>query len=158
MRGSRNGVQALIKREYPHAHFLHCYANQLNVLVKRMYSDISLARIFFANVSGFSSFFATYQNEQTGWKMCANVRFCIVRQHDGISCLVSFEAIKENHQELLTCFSEMKSSPKWEDITIREAQGLKRLLMDPEFCFSLDFLLTYLFELVFCRTSFRFTS
>ena len=49
MNGSRNGVQALIKREYPHAHFLHCYAHQLNLVVKRMCSDISLARIFLYN-------------------------------------------------------------------------------------------------------------
>ena len=42
-------MQALIKREYPHAHFLHCYAHQLYLVVKRMCSDISLARIFLYN-------------------------------------------------------------------------------------------------------------
>ena len=48
-------------------------------------------------------------------------------------------SVKENHQELLTCFSEIESTPTWDDITIREAQGLKRLLIDSEFCFFLDF-------------------
>ena len=43
MSGSRNGVQqALTKREYPQAHFSHCYAHQLNLVVKRMSSDISV--------------------------------------------------------------------------------------------------------------------
>ena len=40
MNGSRNGVrQALTKREYPQAHLSHCYAHQLNLVVKRMSSD-----------------------------------------------------------------------------------------------------------------------
>ena len=64
MSRSRNGLQALIKREYPHAHFLHCYAHQLNLGVTRMCFDISLARIFFANVTGLSSFFA-YSSKRT---------------------------------------------------------------------------------------------
>ena len=44
--------------------FLHCYTHQLNLDVKQMFSDISLARIFFANVSSLSSFLA-YSSERT---------------------------------------------------------------------------------------------
>ena len=33
----------------------------------------------------------------------------------------------------------MESSPTWDDIAIREAQGLKRLLNVSEFCFFPDF-------------------
>ena len=53
MSGSRKGVQTPIKRKrgYPPAPFLHCYTHQLNLVVKGMCSDISLARIFFVNVS-----------------------------------------------------------------------------------------------------------
>ena len=66
MRGSRNGVQDLIKREYLHAHFLHCYAHQLNLLVKEcalifLYPVyFSLTCLFF-----FFSFFA-FSSERTG--------------------------------------------------------------------------------------------
>ena len=65
MSGSRNGVQALIKREYRKAHFLHCYVHQLNLVLKGMCSDIALAGISFANVSIFSSFSCTHQKEKT---------------------------------------------------------------------------------------------
>ena len=40
---------------------------------------------------------------------------------------------------MLTCFTEVESSPTWDDITIREAQELKRVLMDLKLCFFLDF-------------------
>nr|CAI5865779.1 unnamed protein product [Callosobruchus analis] len=30
MSGKTNGVQAIIKITYPHAHFIHCYAHQFN--------------------------------------------------------------------------------------------------------------------------------
>ena len=139
MSGSRNGVQALIKREYPHAHFLHCYAHQLNLVVKRMCYDISLTRIFFANVSGFSSFFA-YSSKRTDLlkDVCKRaLPHCASTRWNFQSRVV--RSVKENHQELLTCFSEIESTPTWDDITIREAQGLKRLLIDSEFCFFLDF-------------------
>ena len=48
--------------------------------------------------------------------------------------------VKQNHQRSLTCFSEIESTPTWDDITKREARGLKRLLIDSEFCFFLDFI------------------
>ena len=48
-------------------------------------------------------------------------------------------SVKQNHQELLAYFLEIKSSPKRDDIAIVEAQGLTRLLIDFEFCFFLDF-------------------
>ena len=68
MKGSRNGVQDLIKREqaYLHAHFLHCYAHQLNLVVKEcalifLYPVyFSLTCLFF-----FSVFSRTRLNEQT---------------------------------------------------------------------------------------------
>ena len=87
MNESRNGVQTLIKPEYPHAHFLLCYAHQLNLVVKRMCSDISLARIFFANVSGFSA----YSSKRIDFLKA--VRFRIVLKHDGISSRLTFEVL-----------------------------------------------------------------
>ena len=58
MSGSRHSVQVLIKNDFPHAHFLHCYAHQFNLVIKRMCLDTPLVRRFSANVSGFSSFFS----------------------------------------------------------------------------------------------------
>ena len=33
--GSRNGVQARAKDHYPFAHFIHCYAHKLNLVIQK---------------------------------------------------------------------------------------------------------------------------
>ncbi|XP_065645406.1 uncharacterized protein LOC136075892 [Hydra vulgaris] len=39
MRRSRNGVQSLMKEVYPNAHYVHCYAHQLNLVLKKVCSS-----------------------------------------------------------------------------------------------------------------------
>ena len=56
--GIRNGVQALIKPVYPKAHFIHCYAHQLNLILQKATSAKSKVRIFFNSLSGIPSFFS----------------------------------------------------------------------------------------------------
>ena len=97
--------------------------------------------------------------------LCANMPFRIVRKHALPHCAQTqwnfrsrvIRSLKLNHQELLACFPDIDSSPTWNDITIREARGLRRFLIDSELC-SWTHLLTYLFELIFCTTPFTFTS
>lgn len=62
MSGTNAGVQTLIKNIYPFAHFVHCYAHQLNLVLKQASSSIKEVRIFFANISAFSSFFHVRRN------------------------------------------------------------------------------------------------
>lgn len=52
-----NGVQKLIKDVYPNAHSVHCYSHQLREVVKQATSHLSGVRVFFADLSGFTSFF-----------------------------------------------------------------------------------------------------
>ena len=35
MRGSINGVQVQMKKFFPHARYVHCYAHQLNLIIKK---------------------------------------------------------------------------------------------------------------------------
>ena len=56
--GIRNGVQALIKAVYPKAHFIHCYAHQLNLILQKATSANSKVRIFFNSLSGIPPFFS----------------------------------------------------------------------------------------------------
>jgi hypothetical protein len=52
MRGSVNGVQSKIKECFPLAHYVHCYAHQLNVIMERAASQNRSARVFF-DISNF---------------------------------------------------------------------------------------------------------
>ena len=92
MTGSRNGVLALIKREYAHAHFMRFYAHQLNLVAKRMCSDIALARIFFGSVFGSFQFFRvlikTSKLAESRVQTCAS----LLCANTGIASRVLFEA------------------------------------------------------------------
>ena len=141
MSGSRNGVQALLKRDFPYAHFLHCYAHQLNLVVKRMCSDVPPARLFFANVSAFSSFFSTSPKRSDALRKICKRRLpsCVQTRWNFQSRVI--RGVFDIKSELLQCFSEIESSPSftWDDRTLQEAAGLRRLLEDAEFSFFLEF-------------------
>lgn len=53
MSGGTGGVQTKIKSCYPNAHYIHCYAHQLNLTVQKASSQNQSARIFFLNLSAF---------------------------------------------------------------------------------------------------------
>lgn len=137
MSGSRHSVQVLIKEDYPYAHFLHCYAHQLNLVVKRMCLDISSVRIFFANLSGFSSFFSVSPKRSDLLRDICKQRLprCAPTRWNFQSRVV--QRVSDSRAELLECFSVIESSPVWDATSIREAVGFKRLLEDEEFLFFL---------------------
>ena len=54
--GHINGVQAIARQEYPFAHFVHCAAHRLNLVLCQSASSISSVKLFFINVGAFSTF------------------------------------------------------------------------------------------------------
>ena len=56
--GAKSGVQCRVKEEFPNAHFLHCYAHQLNLILKKATSFNRNVRIFFINLSLIPAFFS----------------------------------------------------------------------------------------------------
>ena len=63
MSGELNGLQAKIKTIAPQALFTHCHAHRLNLVLQDTCKNVKECRVFFANLSGFASFFQTRQNE-----------------------------------------------------------------------------------------------
>ena len=57
MRGSINGVQVQMKKFFPHAHYVHCYAHQLNLIIKKMASCNKRLMLFFSSLNGIGVFF-----------------------------------------------------------------------------------------------------
>ena len=55
--GVRNGMQAILKRTYPNAHFAHCYAHKLNWIQQKATSANTKVRVFFNSLSGIPDFF-----------------------------------------------------------------------------------------------------
>ena len=73
--GIRNGVQALFKAVYPKAHFIHCYAHQLNLILRKATSANSKVRIFFNSLSGIPPFFQNLRKEWLLWSKLLDVGY-----------------------------------------------------------------------------------
>ena len=56
MSGHIDGVQPQLQLEYPFAHFIHCAAHRLNLVLCQAASSISPVKIFFVNIGAFCTF------------------------------------------------------------------------------------------------------
>ena len=58
MSGQHRGVQSIVSEAYSNAHYVHCYAHQLNLVLQQATSQIDNVRVFFAHLNSFSVFFS----------------------------------------------------------------------------------------------------
>jgi hypothetical protein len=58
MRGATGGVQRKVKDVYGSAHYVHCYAHQLNLIMQQATSHITKVCAFFSDLGGFAAFFS----------------------------------------------------------------------------------------------------
>lgn len=56
-RGENGGVQTIIQKSYPNAHFVHHYAHRLDAIIERAASQNRRVRIFFSSIYAIPSFF-----------------------------------------------------------------------------------------------------
>nr|CAI5852598.1 unnamed protein product [Callosobruchus analis] len=139
MSGDFNGLQSKIKNIAPHALFTHCYAHKLNLVLSKACNGIKEVRIFFSNLSGFSSFFSKSSkrsevlnrivdrriptNAPTRWNFSSRAVVIVVSQRRKL--IEVFEFISESED----FFNDNQ--------TLREAYGLRQLLLDSNFIFFL---------------------
>lgn len=138
MSGGKSGVQSLMKNHFPFALFVHCYAHQLNLVLKQASSSIKEVRIFFANVSAFSSFFSSSPKrkdvllevcERRGLPRTMETRWNFQSR--------VVQSIFESKEHLKHCFELIQCEP-WDATTICEATGLLNNLNDVNFNFFLE--------------------
>ncbi|CAG9760249.1 unnamed protein product [Ceutorhynchus assimilis] len=60
--GRNTGVQARIKEKYNFAHFVQCYAHQLNLIMSKAASESPQVRLFFGNLQELPSFLKILRN------------------------------------------------------------------------------------------------
>ena len=63
MSGTNHGVQTIMKETFPHAHYIHCYAHQTNLVLQKLSTSIPQANLFCASLSAFSTFFLIVPKE-----------------------------------------------------------------------------------------------
>ncbi|GLV33389.1 hypothetical protein CBL_20135, partial [Carabus blaptoides fortunei] len=130
MNGSRNGVQSLMKEVYPNAHYVHCYAHQLNLILRKVCSSNKRIRTFFSTLSGFGVFFTSSPKRNDLLREISKKqvpRVCETRWNFRYK-IVNW--IKENKTELLECFKEIVNEEGWDDKSVWESVGFKKSLED----------------------------
>ncbi|KAL1276105.1 hypothetical protein QQF64_035728 [Cirrhinus molitorella] len=138
MRGATAGVQRKMQDVYPNAHYIHCYAHQLNLIMQQATSHISKVRIFFSDLGGFASFFSrSPKRTDVLDKVVAhrlptssNVRW------NFHSCAIN--TVFEHREDLICCFQTIRDSGDFDAVTVREAGAFAMLLEDQDFNFFLQ--------------------
>ncbi|GFO21201.1 hypothetical protein PoB_004770600 [Plakobranchus ocellatus] len=137
--GQNSGIHKLIKQTYPHAHFVHSYAHQLNLILQQACSaqnkDIDL---FFTNLSAFPAFFSVSPKRTDLLSQICNKRLSKPSQTRWCFQNRCLRSVQELKSELIECFEQMQTNKEWDNITSREAAGLNNLLKDSKFIFFLD--------------------
>lgn len=63
MRGATGGVQRKVQDIYANAHYIHCYAHQLNLVMQQATSHIPQISHFFTDMGGICFFFLKIEQE-----------------------------------------------------------------------------------------------
>jgi hypothetical protein len=135
MLASVNGVQSKIKECFPLAHYVHCYAYQLNLIMERAASQNRSARVFFCSLSAFPTF-----SSRSPHRVSVLDKVATRRITSGSATRWNFKsrtvnAVYENQDALVECFSELEKSLS--NKTLQEARELRHNLEDGEFVFWL---------------------
>ncbi len=67
MRGATGSVRKKVQDVYVNAHYVHCYAHQLNLIMQQVTSHIPKVSNFFSDLAGFSVFFKISKENQCTW-------------------------------------------------------------------------------------------
>ncbi|KAJ8375420.1 hypothetical protein SKAU_G00060000 [Synaphobranchus kaupii] len=138
MRGATAGVQKKMQDVYPNAHYIHCYAHQLNLIMQQATSHISNVRIFFSNLSGFASFFSKSPKRTAvldkvvahRLPTSSNVRWNFHSR--------AVNTVFEHREDLIQCFESIRDSGDFDPNAVREAEGFAMLLENQQFQFFLQ--------------------
>ncbi|CAH1961462.1 unnamed protein product [Acanthoscelides obtectus] len=138
MSGSSGGVQTKIKQKYQNAHFIHCYAHQLNLIMQRAASQNPKVKVFFSNLSAIPSFFSNSTHRCDLLEKIVKTKMPKVAPTRWNYNIRTVSAVFENRESLIDCFRELENKCD-KTITSKEAYGLRRALEDSDFIFFLTF-------------------
>uniref|UniRef100_H3ARG5 DUF4371 domain-containing protein n=1 Tax=Latimeria chalumnae TaxID=7897 RepID=H3ARG5_LATCH len=121
MRGESGGVQRKVRDRYLTAHYGHCYAHQLNLIMEQAISKISQVKIFFCDLSGFLAFFSCSPKRTEVLNAIVARRLPRGAATHWNFNIRTVNIVYKYREDLLECF---KST------TICEARGFIRMLED----------------------------
>ncbi|GLV36317.1 uncharacterized protein CBL_08811 [Carabus blaptoides fortunei] len=137
MGGKLGSVQRKIKEKYKNAHFVHCYAHQLNLIVQKVASVNAKIKVFFSNLSAIPNFFSSSTHRCDVFEEIVKIKMARVDPMLWNYNIRTVNAVFENHAKLIECLEELEEKCN-KTITSKEAYGLRKALEDPYFDFWLN--------------------
>ena len=138
VRGVTGGVQKKVQDVYVNAHYVHCYAHQLNLIMQQVTSHISRVSQFFSDLAGFSGFFSRSPKRTSVLDRVVAHRLPRASTVRWNFHSRSVNTVFEHKDDLLQCFETIRDSGEFDSTTTREAGGFVRLLEDETFNFFLE--------------------
>ena len=124
MSGHANGVQAQLQQEYPFAHFVHCAAHRLNLVLCQAASSISPVKIFFVNIGAFCTFTSNAPRRKA-LLSSHNLEFPSPGDTRWYYRASVINVLYNNYQKLIDIFENLTDSPTgWDDETWNKVSGL----------------------------------
>lgn len=138
MRGERAGVQQKVRAHFKNAHYVHCYAHQLNLIMQQATSHIPAVRVFFSDLCGIATFFTRSPKRTSILDQIVERRLprASSTRWNFNSRIVN--TAQENLDDLIQCFESIRTSGSFDSTTVREASGFLRMLQDEDFQFFLQ--------------------
>ena len=124
MSGHINGVQAIVRQEYPFADFVHCAAHRLNHVLCQSASSISPVKIFFINVGAFS-IFTSNAPKRKAFLTSHNIEFRNPGDTRWFYRARVINVLYKNYEKLLEIFDGVTEEPVgWDDESLGKLSGL----------------------------------
>ncbi|XP_042242452.1 zinc finger MYM-type protein 1-like [Homarus americanus] len=135
--GVNRGAQARIKEMYNNAHFIHCYAHQLNHILEQATSQNKSVRIFFNSLSGIPAFFSRSPQRMAALE---NVASHIIPNPSATHWNFKSRTVNAVHEMKAAIYEYCNTleASNSRDIGCAAAR-IKITLNDPEFEFWLEF-------------------
>ncbi|CAH1117438.1 unnamed protein product [Phaedon cochleariae] len=138
MTNQHTGVQALIRKKYPFAHYVHCYAHQLNSIMSKAASKNKQIRVFFGHLQDIPSFF---NNSPQRIEVLDKIVKRRIPQGTSTSWnfnIGTINVVYEHKNSLIECMDEIED--QFTNSTVcSAAASIRSTLNDPIFNFWLTF-------------------
>ncbi|CAH2281680.1 zinc finger MYM-type 1-like [Pelobates cultripes] len=138
LHGEDGGMARKIKDVYPNAHYVHCYAHQLDLLIQQAASSVPGVRVFFCNLASIAAYFSRSP------KRIAVLDEVVSRRLPGATrppwnfSIRTANVVLEHRQDLIECFKTVLSrADNFDVMSVSEAKSYAILLEEREFLYFL---------------------
>ncbi|CAB4035403.1 zinc finger MYM-type 1-like, partial [Paramuricea clavata] len=144
MSGHINGLQTLIRQDYPFAFFFHCAAHRLNLVLCQSALNIKEVKLFFSKISAFCTFSKPSSDRKAHFN-AYGVDIPNPGETRWYYKSRTVKAISQGFDVIKIALTEITDNPQnWSDETVEKADGLLHSLE----CFLLCFLLELYFKIL----------